>query len=99
MRRPTEAGILQHGATNMLVVPADQLLGDLESPGFAARIHGLLTARREARSRTLTATLGSFAGLSTGWLRSTSCSILTKSLRTTSPLKSLSSEVPRNDKP
>jgi hypothetical protein len=47
-----------------------------------------LTAQREARSRTLTATLGSCAGLGTGWLRSAGCYIWTTSLRTTSPLKS-----------
>src|SRR5216683_5159497 len=58
-----------------------------------------LTARREARLRTLTDTLGSCGGTRRRALGSTWFSSFTKSLRSTSPLMSLSSEVPRNDKP
>jgi len=84
----------------MLVVPLDQVIGDLQGAMSAsASSTTCLTARREARSRTVTATLGTSTGRGEHWLRSTGCAIVTKSLRTTSPLKSLSSEVPRTETP
>ena len=58
-----------------------------------------LTARLDARWRTLTGWLGSTGGTRTGSSRSTWFSSFTNSLRSTSPLRSLSSEVPRSAKP
>jgi hypothetical protein len=57
------------------------------------------TARREARSRTLTAPWGACRGLRADGLRSAGVALWTKSVRPTSPRKRWASEVPRHDKP
>jgi len=54
-----------------------------------------LTARREARWRTLTDWLGAPGGMRNRYLEVPWCSSFTKQLASTSPLSSLSSEVPR----
>ena len=58
-----------------------------------------VTARREARARTVTATLGSCGSLRTGGLRSACGAIGPQSVRTPSPLQRVSAAVPRQDQP
>ncbi len=84
----------------MLVVPPDPLIGDLERTGLRLGfIHRLLDRPARGAFAHFDCHTGLLRGRHAGRLRSACCSILTRSLRTTSPLKSVSSEVPRIDKP
>jgi hypothetical protein len=65
----------------------------------AAALPVCRTAQREARSRTLPVTRGSAGGRGVGWHPSAGCSLWTTSVRTPSPLKRVSSAVPRHDQP
>src|SRR5205085_1006227 len=58
-----------------------------------------LTARLDSRLRTFTAWLGSQGGRRRGSVRAPCFSSCTNSLRNTSPLLNLSSEVPRQESP
>src|SRR5215510_9180729 len=97
---PPQTGVLQQRDANLLVVPAHQwrrhLLGS--RLGFGG-IHRLLDSPARGALTYLDRHTG-LRGRKQRRLAQSACSaIWTKSLRTTSPLKSLSSEVPRDDKP
>src|SRR4051794_29002983 len=97
---PPQAGVLQQRDANLLVVPAHSLRRDLLGSrlGFSF-IHVLLDGPARSALTHFDHHAGSGGGRGVGWCTSACCSIWTQSLRTTSPLKSLSSEVPRSDKP